>query len=160
MSFDSVLTGGEIKRCQNFAPFHSNGIIRSPLSPAKAKEALLVGFFQAASILPGISRSGATITGGLVAGLKPPAAFLFSFFLAVPAIVGAALLQLPQIQQLDLSFWIFGLIGMIIAGGVGYVSLLTLERVLREAKLWTFAFYTFALGLLVLLFSFFNKNPT
>ena len=119
------------------------------------KQALIIGLFQALAILPGVSRSGATISGGLLTGLKPLAAFLFSFFLAVPAIGGAALLQLPQAKQLGLNFWLFGLIGMVIAGIVGYLSLLALEQILRQTRVWVFGIYTLVLGLVILLINFF-----
>jgi hypothetical protein len=66
------------------------------LDELKPKNALLIGLCQAVALLPGISRSGSTITGGLLNGLERPDAVRFSFLLSIPAILGASVLKLPD----------------------------------------------------------------
>jgi len=112
-------------------------------------EALVVGVFQAVAILPGISRSGSTIVGGLSQGLSRKEAFKFSFYLSLPAIVGAVVLQLkslPTVNFLPQSF-----LGMIVAGVVGYFSLKILWRLLLSRHFYLFSVYCFLLGVISLL---------
>ena len=115
------------------------------------KKALTVGFFQALAILPGVSRSGSTIVAGLWQGLGRESAFLFSFYLAVPAILGALILQIPSLFNSPYFFLNQSLLGMMAAGIVGYFSLNLLEKTLKSAKLHWFSLYCLILGLLVLI---------
>ncbi|MBU1931168.1 undecaprenyl-diphosphate phosphatase [Patescibacteria group bacterium] len=114
------------------------------------KSALGIGVFQALAILPGVSRSGATISAALLQGIDQEAAFNFSFFLAVPAILAALLLQILQLNQPAIEL-VPGLIGFITAAIFGYFSLKLLQQVLQKARLHYFAYYCFALGFLILL---------
>jgi len=114
----------------------------------KDGEALVIGLFQAAAILPGISRSGATIVGGLSQKLDREEAFKFSFYLLVPAVVGANLLQLKDLA--NINFLPPGLWGMVVAFVVGYASLRVLKKVLLTGKLYYFSFYCFLMGILTL----------
>ena len=116
------------------------------------RDALLIGVFQALAIIPGISRSGATIVSAL--GRKLETAFRFSFYLAVPAILGAFVLQIPDLVYSPCSYLKQGILGMIIAGITGYLTLKILERVLMSARFWFFGFYCLAIGLIVFLVSF------
>jgi undecaprenyl-diphosphatase len=115
------------------------------------KDALLVGLFQALAILPGVSRSGSTIVSGLWQDFKRETAFLFSFYLAIPAILGALVLQIPDLLSQPSVDFNKGLLGMIMAGIVGYFSLSILERTLKSAKLHWFSLYCLILGLIVLI---------
>jgi len=117
----------------------------------KWPDALWVGFFQSLAILPGISRSGATMVAGMWRQFDQKTAFQFSFFLAIPAILGALALQLPDLIVSPCDHLEQGLLGMVIAGGVGYLALKMLEKTLVRAKLWLFGFYCLVLGLIVLL---------
>ena len=114
-------------------------------------DALLVGVFQALAILPGVSRSGATISVGLWRGVKRKTAFRFSFVLAIPAILGAMVLQIPELLVQRTEFLVQGLLGMIIAGLVGFFALKVLERILLKSRFWLFGFYCLGLGLVLLL---------
>lgn len=111
------------------------------------KDAFIVGLFQALAILPGVSRSGATIISGLGRGLNRETAFRFSFYLAIPAIIGALALQVPGIIGDQLDYLNQSILGMLVAGITGYLALLIFERVLRQGKLWLFGFYCFVLGM-------------
>lgn len=117
--------------------------------------ALLVGLAQAVAILPGVSRSGATIVAGLHRGLDRQTAFRFSFFLAIPAILGALVLQLPDVFSGQFNYLNQALVGSLVAGVIGYFSLKTLEKVLLKAKLWWFGVYCLfiAVGIAILTFT-------
>lgn len=114
-------------------------------------EALLIGIFQALALLPGMSRSGVTITAGLHRRLDRPAAFYLSFYLAIPAIIGATVLQLPKVANGQFSYLSQAFLGMLVAGLTGYFALKFLERVLLGRKLWLFGVYCFVLGLVLLI---------
>lgn len=113
------------------------------------QDAILVGCFQALAIIPGISRSGATIVSGLWRKFDRETAFQFSFYLAIPAILGALILQTPDLIYSPCSYLGQGFLGMIIAGIVGYGALRILEKTLLSARFWFFGIYCLALGLLV-----------
>ena len=116
------------------------------------KDALFIGIFQALAILPGISRSGATISAGLFRRFGRDLAFKFSFFLAIPAIIGALILQIPDLVSSSSYLINQALIGMVIAGIVGFFALKILRKVLVSSKLHIFAIYCLLLGVGVLLF--------
>lgn len=113
---------------------------------------LTVGLFQAVAILPGVSRSGATIVGGLSQDLSRDAAFKFSFYLSLPAILGAMVLQLKDLSTIN--FLPQGFLGMLTAAFVGYFSLKILRRVLTSNKLYYFSFYCLLLGVTALIAAF------
>jgi len=115
-------------------------------------DALVIGLFQAVAILPGVSRSGSTIIAGLWRKAESKTAFYFSFYLAVPAILGALFLQIPDMTKVSTVYLSQGILGMLIAGIVGYFSLSILENVLKSTKLWLFGIYCFLLGLTLLAF--------
>ncbi|MCX6840873.1 MAG: undecaprenyl-diphosphate phosphatase [candidate division WOR-3 bacterium] len=113
--------------------------------------ALLVGVAQAIAILPGISRSGATIAGGLYLGMERKQAFEFSFLLAIPAISGAFLMQVRKVNLAVLSPAALA-VGMAVAFVAGLAALFVLGRAVTGRKLHWFAYYCWAAGLAVILF--------
>jgi len=117
----------------------------------KWQDAIFVGCFQALAIIPGISRSGATIVSGLWRKFDRKTAFQFSFYLAIPAILAALVLQSPDLVYSPCGYLGQGLLGMLIAGIVGYGALRVLERILLSAKFWLFGIYCLVLGIVVLL---------
>jgi len=119
----------------------------------KWQDALFVGIFQVLAILPGVSRSGSTIVAGLARKLDRETAFRFSFYLAIPAILGALALQIPDLIDGQVNYLSQGILGMIIAGAVGYEALKILEKTLLGAKFWLFGIYCLVLGIVILLFS-------
>ncbi|MBN1344521.1 MAG: undecaprenyl-diphosphate phosphatase [Phycisphaerae bacterium] len=117
--------------------------------------ALLVGLAQGLAITPGISRSGATICTALLCGLKRRWAAEFSFFIAFPAICGAALLKAKDVLELpsdQIAAMPVGpiVVGSLVAAVVGYAALRLLLVAVRSAKLIYFSYYVWALGLLVI----------
>jgi undecaprenyl-diphosphatase len=117
-----------------------------------AMDAVLVGMWQAVSIIPGISRSGSTITGGLLRGLTRDAAARFSFLLGLPAIVGAGIVELPDLSGVDPAPVIAA---TAVAAITGFVAIAFLLRYLRTRTMRPFAVYCVlaAAGSLALFFA-------
>jgi len=112
--------------------------------------ALAIGVIQGVAIIPGISRSGATITLGLLLGLSRDTAARFSFLLSIPAIFGAALLSIPDLAAGGLPLKVVAL-GTAVAALVGYVALWMLVYIVRQGKMYLFAPYCAAVGLVALI---------
>ncbi len=113
--------------------------------------ALVVGVAQSLAILPGISRSGATIVAGLAAGLSLEAAAAFSFLLAIPAILGAGLLEADALLEPGGPPLASILAAVAVSAVSGFLALGLLVRLGRSGRLWTFAPYCFTVGLFALL---------
>ena len=109
---------------------------------------ILVGIAQAVAILPGLSRSGATISTGLLRGLKAEDAFRFSFLLSIPAIAGAAVYEYVHTDVVRTAIKTPGiyLAGISAAFIVGFVSLFFLRNALKKRYLYLFGIYCFLLG--------------
>lgn len=115
--------------------------------------ALLVGVAQALGIVPSISRSGATIAMGMYTGMDRGAAFEFSFLLAIPAILGAFVLELHKhASELALVHSTYLAAGMLVAFVSGVAALYLLRRAVLSRRLHWFAYYCWAVGLAVILF--------
>lgn len=121
------------------------------LDEIKKSDALVVGLFQAVALFPGISRSGSTIAGGLIKGFSLKIAFLFSFLLSIPAILGAMVLQIKDGQMSEVSLTL-SIVSFVLAGLVGYFSLQFLQKVIEKGKLHRFGLYCLVLGITVLIF--------
>jgi undecaprenyl-diphosphatase len=112
-------------------------------------DSILIGIAQGIAIIPGISRSGATISAGLFRGLDRELSGKFSFLLSIPAILGATVLHLREIgtqEEIGLS-----LLGMAVAFIVGLVSLMLLMKIIRQGKISSFSYYCWAMGLIMIL---------
>jgi len=114
-------------------------------------DALIIGIAQALALFPGISRSGFTISAGLLRKLKPEIAYRFSFLLALPVILGAVILQLPALIQQSENSYLLGGIGMLISFFVGIISLKILERILKRGKFFWFSLYLIILSMVILM---------
>lgn len=117
------------------------------------RDAIIVGLAQAVSILPGISRSGATIAGGLGRGLQREVAARFSFLISVPIIFGAGLIPLKDLAQAgSLDAFLPALSAGIVGAAItGFVSIAALLAYLRRQPLYVFAVYCWAFGVFCLL---------
>lgn len=118
------------------------------LESVRPRQALFVGMFQAAALVPGVSRSGSTIAGGLLCGLRRDAATTFSFFIAIPAIAAASLVVAQELLQ-DSSGQ-HDLLPLV-AGGVtaflvGIAALRLLVGIVTQRKLHWFAWYCLLVG--------------
>jgi undecaprenyl-diphosphatase len=118
-------------------------------------DSLLIGLAQAVAIIPGVSRSGITITVGLFLGLQRTAAARFSFLLSAPIILGAGIYNLPAIlrQGIEGDRLIFYAAGFLSAAISGYLFISILLRFVKTRSLAPFAYYRFGLAALILLFS-------
>jgi undecaprenyl-diphosphatase len=127
-----------------------------PLDDLNWKDALWIGLFQAIAIFPGVSRSGATITGGMTRDFQRPAAARFAFLMSIPVMLAAGalasidMLKLPNFSE---NFIVF-LPGFIVAAIVGYLAIRWLLRYLVQHTLYDFAIYCVSLGLITLIVSF------
>jgi undecaprenyl-diphosphatase len=115
------------------------------------REAVIVGLFQTLALLPGVSRSGMTISAGIGAGLSRPAATRFGFLLGLPAIAGAAVVQLPRVDDLATVTTSELLIGIAAAAISGYLAIAFLVRLVSRAGIDRFAWYVIAVSVLSLL---------
>ncbi len=117
------------------------------LGSLRVTDALIIGTLQAVAIMPGISRSGSTISGGLLTGLKKEAATRFSFILSIPAVFGAFILSLKDFNQLGLSF----VAGAIVACLVGLAAIWLTFRFVVAKRLWVFSIYLVVVGLSIII---------
>ena len=118
--------------------------------------ALLTGFLQAFAALPGISRSGSTVTAGVLAGLRREDAVGYSFLLSLPAVLGACLVKLPEALRdgLDRALLLPALAGAGAAALSGLLAIRLVGRLARRGKFRRFSLYCWALGLAAIILSF------
>ena len=130
------------------------GSHRRPLESLRGREGVLVGLAQAVALVPGVSRSGATITAGLFLGLDRQAAARFSFLLSVPAVVLSGLFQLASILREGVAGSggaVALTVATLLAFAVGYASIAFLLRWLVSHSTGIFVAYRVALGAAVLI---------
>ncbi|MDN5347308.1 MAG: undecaprenyl-diphosphatase [Clostridia bacterium] len=115
-------------------------------------DSLFIGFSQALAIIPGVSRSGITMSAGLLAGLSREATARFSFLLSAPIIFGAGLVQLKDIPvgQMDAAFWVGVLTSMV----TGFLAIKFLLHYLKRGSFLIFAWYRFLLAAAVVITTF------
>ena len=116
------------------------------------KDSLFIGVFQAIAIFPGISRSGSTITGGMLRNLQRPPAARFAFLMSIPIMLAAGLLaslDMAKVPNISQQLPVF-LAGFIAAGITGYLVIRWLLRYLINHTLYIFSIYCAIVGLLTL----------
>jgi undecaprenyl-diphosphatase len=128
------------------------GKLEKPLSRISFVDALVVGMAQAFALMPGVSRSGSTITAGLFCNMTRDAAVRFSFLLSTPIIAGAALLKAHELQKEGLPPGMHApfLVGIVISAIVGYATIAWLIRYLQSNSLRVFIVYRIVLGIVVI----------
>ncbi len=129
------------------------------LSQLTYKKALQIGAFQALSIVPGTSRSGVTILGGMILGTSRTVAAEFTFFMAVPVMFGISFLKLIKFG-LAFSLWegVILLVGMITAFITSIVAIKFLMSYIKKHDFKVFGWYRIVLGIIVLLYFFITGN--
>ncbi len=122
--------------------------------PINFKRALLIGFAQALALVPGISRSGSTITMALALGVKQEQAARFSFIMVLPLIVAATVLEFNDLLKVGISFdeSVILIVGLVVSFIVGYVSLKWLLQLLKQGRFHYFAWYCFSIAGLGLIY--------
>lgn len=142
---------GKIK--DNAGNFPTNAQLEMSTSLSSAT-ALFIGFAQAIAIMPGLSRSGSTISAGLFSGLNRVTASRFSFLLSTPIILGAGLKQMLDTvdgqTRIGQDLLVPTIVGFLVAFVVGYLSITWLLALVRRHSLYGFAIYCVAFGLLSL----------
>ena len=130
-----------------------------PLATLTAKDAFLIGCWQCTALIPGISRSGATIVGGLLRGIDHEGSARFSFLIATPIIIGATVLEVPKLlhEQVPAGTFAISAVAAVVAGITAWLSTWFLMRYFRAHDDWAlnpFAYYclAFGAGSLVVLF--------
>lgn len=120
--------------------------------------AMWIGICQGIATFPGISRSGMTITAGLLNGLNRKFAVKYSFIMSIPAILGAMVLELKDIggSGVTLALGMNYLAGTIVAGVVGYFCIRAMLVLVRKKKFRYFAYYCFLIGVVSIVGSFFK----
>ena len=122
-----------------------------PLTELSITDALVIGVWQCAALFPGLSRSGATIVGGLLRGLDHAAAARFSFLIAVPVIGAATVLEVPKLLKADVAPGTFQVAALaaVAAGVTAYLCIWALMRWFRRNDDWAlapFAWYSIVFG--------------
>ena len=111
---------------------------------------LWIGICQVAAIIPGVSRSGVTMTAGLSSGLTRESAARFSFLLSTPIILGAAMVKLPHLLSDPSVITVDFIVGVVVSCVTGFVSIGFLLRYVQTRSFMPFVIYRFLLGLLVI----------
>lgn len=116
-------------------------------------DALKIGAFQMLALIPGTSRSGSTILGGIITGVSRPVVAEFSFFMAIPVMAGASLLRLVKSGlNFTMTEWAYLGAGSVVAFAVSLVVIRALVRYVREHDFSVFGIYRIILGVVVVLF--------
>ena len=120
------------------------------IKDVKLKDAMIIGFAQAMALIPGTSRSGATITAGLFLGFDREAAARFSFLLSIPAILGSGLLEMLKVIPMLSDHNIISLaIATVVSGISGYAAIAFLLAYLRTRSTGAFIIYRIILGIIL-----------
>jgi undecaprenyl-diphosphatase len=127
------------------------GLGHRPLTTLNAMDALIIGCWQCTALVPGVSRSGATIVGGLLRGIDHEGAAHFSFLIATPIIIGATVLEVPKLLHASMPAGVFRLsaLAAVVAGVTAFASTAFLMRYFRQHDAWAlnpFAYYCFVAG--------------
>lgn len=132
------------------------GSLNKPLTGINLLDSIIIGIAQAFALIPGVSRSGATITAGLFQGLTREASVRFSFLLSTPLIAGAALLKAHELHKEGLPAGMHApfLVGIIVSAIVGYAAIAWLIRYLQTNTLKPFIIYRIIAGVVVIALAF------
>ena len=122
------------------------------------KDSIIIGIAQAFALIPGSSRSGTTITGGLFLGLKRDVAARFSFLLSIPAVLASGLFELiHSLDYLTADMALNIIIATLVSGISGYLAIDFLIKFLKKHSTFVFIYYRIAIGLFILILLFTNS---
>jgi undecaprenyl-diphosphatase len=124
----------------------STGLFRKMGKSVSLPSALTMGVGQALAILPGISRSGTTISAGMIAGVEPSEAAEFSFLLAIPAIFGAVVFKVDDLVSIDAALWGQYLTGVVITFAASIFAVYAVLATVKKGKFVYFGYYCLAAG--------------
>ncbi|KAB2971579.1 MULTISPECIES: undecaprenyl-diphosphate phosphatase [unclassified Streptomyces] len=123
---------------------------RKSLEDLNVKDGLVYGFCQAMALIPGVSRSGATISGGLFMGYQRESAARYSFLLAIPAVLASGLFELKDALESDHVAWGPTLFATVIAFASGYAVIAWFMKFISTKSFMPFVYYRVALGLVII----------
>jgi undecaprenyl-diphosphatase len=123
---------------------------RVQLNEIRPVDGVVLGFAQAMALIPGVSRSGGTITAGLFLGMTRPAIVRYSFLLAIPAVVASGIFQIPDVFAGDGPTGLQMTVATVIAFALGYASIAWLLRYVERHSVYVFVWYRVALGVVLL----------
>lgn len=126
---------------------------RRSMEDVTLKDALLVGLAQVGALIPGVSRSGSTLTAALFLNMNREEAARFSFLLGIPAIAGAGLKELYELHKVSLDWhgWSILLVGLVVASLSAFVAIWGLLRILEKFSTWPFVIYRAFIGVVLLI---------
>ena len=118
-------------------------------------DALIIGVAQAIALIPGISRSGSTITVGMARGLNRDFAVRFSLLMSIPAIIGSTILSIFKALRAGITWGLVPkyLLGAVIAAVIGYFAIKLIHKLMRSGKFGKFSYYCWALGFITIILS-------
>lgn len=144
-----LLFGGELLRRRNNRSKGESADSDTRISKLSWTQTIKVGLMQCLALIPGFSRTGSTITGGLIVGLTHEDAARFSFLLATPIIFAASFLKLPELVLNKAEFVIPALIGAVSSAIAAYLSVRFLTKYFKTNTLTPFAIYCVAFGIVI-----------
>lgn len=149
VGFALLVTGGLLYYAERYS--HGNKDVKN----ATVRDVLLVGLAQALAVLPGLSRSGSTISTGLLCGFERSFAVRYSFLLSIPAVLGANLLTFVSAVQngIEWQYVPMYLLGVLTAFLSGFAAIYFLRRIVQRGKFSGFCFYCWGAGLVTLILS-------
>lgn len=129
---------------------------RKKISDVTYTNGFVLGICQGIATLPGISRSGTTITACLLSGFERSLAVKYSFIMSIPAVLGAAVLELKDIGTVSVGAgeWASYIVGMLVAAVVGYICIKAMLVVVRKKKFKGFSIYCAIIGIIAIIGSF------
>jgi len=152
-----MIVGEHIRRKADVSGVKEQDLLKSgarkPIDKLTWKEAVGVGLAESLALFPGISRSGASMVGGLLAKLTHEDAARYSFLLATPIILAAGVLEVPKLRHLPVAeahMGLYSAIGFVIAGVTAYLSVKFLTKYFETKRMDPFGYYCIALGMAVL----------
>jgi len=146
ISFSLILLAVILAIAERVASF------KKDLEHVSIKDAILIGCAQCFALIPGASRSGTTITGGLFLGLKRETAARFSFLLSIPAVFASGLLELKEsMHYMDHSLMVAMIVATLVSGISGYLAIDFLLKFLKKNTTSVFIYYRIILGLIILI---------
>ncbi len=156
-----VISGSLIILAIILAVAEKTAKFKKDIENISALDALIIGVAQALALIPGSSRSGTTITGGLFCGLKREAAARFSFLLSIPAIFASGMLQLYEaLAYINNEIIITLIVSSIFSAISGYIAIDFLLKYLRKNSTFLFIYYRIGIGIFIIILLTFNIiNP-
>jgi undecaprenyl-diphosphatase len=156
-----VISGSLIVLAVILAGAEKTAKFKKEIEDITVLDSILIGLAQAVALIPGSSRSGTTITGGLFLGLKRDVAARFSFLLSVPAVLASGVLQLVEsLKYINYDLTVNLIVATIVSAVSGYLAIDFLLKFLKKNTTFVFIYYRIALGVLILFLLYSNIiNP-